>query len=105
MRRMNYDRFAKPANFGEWDNENAKFVLDKKIDEGIYLFKIKSVDDDEYNSIGFIEIKQDAHYHYSSGFMSYELGDLDYLVYNGVDALTVNNGSSEGTIIYLYKLD
>lgn len=112
MRRMNYDRFAKPFNFGEYDAENVKFLLDKDIEDGFYM---GYVNDEANGEISPFILKVDKKLEYYSSSVFYEANggniilleankfELNKIVPQDADGNPVN--FPDGTTIYLYKLD
>lgn len=113
MRRMDYDRFAKPTNFGEWDAENTQFVLDKELDEGFYSGVIKFPSGAGFFYIDTFTISISDRKSYSSAFISPDNANIEFVVYDSndkkhlklfdADAAPTEHG--DGLIIEIYKLD
>lgn len=50
------DRFAKPVNFGQWNPETEKYLLEKTLESGFYAIKFFNTPDDSYaTALIFIE--------------------------------------------------
>lgn len=118
MRRLKYNPFQKPVNFGEYDHNSNSFILDKDIKEGFYFIVIKSVSLSEFYSCSmFINSKLDD-YKSISAFMEFNLNEglfaLQYLPVEGkneintidsaYDHIDISGTGSEDFIIELYKI-
>lgn len=104
MRRMNYDRFANPTNFGEWDNENDKFVLDKPIEEGVYYLTIQD-EAVEGLSAGIITINNDWYCASTTLWDTGADGKFIVVYLDGNVSLSTDSSKPTQCIIKLYKLD
>lgn len=108
MRRMNYDRFAKPTNFGEWNSQQSKFVLDKPLEYGLYKCDL-ALDDGEVTHIIFeLLINQYKGVGEFSQSFIYIGGDLTIVLYDNFNQVITLDGTIspyESAILYLYKLD
>lgn len=108
---MNYDRFAKPYNFGEYDTNNFQFVLDKPIEEGIYLVTL--IDHlGEWFSNGILTIRKDTSIEGIVYVRSDEQNNLTPLTigFNGLYLKDIDGNEydvpsfANGTIVELYKI-
>lgn len=112
MRRMDYCRFANPVNFGEYDDQQNAFVLDKNIEDGIYLLVIKDGSNSTFYSSILVNLNGD-YYNGSSGIMAdLESGDAFYLAMAAdrkhLTSISIDGDTvtlALGDIIYLYKLN
>lgn len=113
MRRMNYDRFAKPVNFGEFDTENSRFVLDKPLEKGFYSIVITDSEEAE-TSTASLCINDRTDYASSTVFRIFSDNSTfcfievpkDTRQYARVLDIEGNYPTvHEGLIIELYKLD
>lgn len=113
MRRMNYDRFAKPVNFGEYDYSNGRFLLDKPLEEGFYSIVIIDSEEAETSTASlFITDKTDfassTVFKIFSDDSTYGYIEVskEHRQYAGVYDINGNHPEAhDGLIIKLYKLD
>lgn len=112
MRRMDYCRFANPVNFGEYDDQQNVFVLDKDIEDGIYLVVIKDEPNSSFYSSTLVNLNGDSYDGCSGMMKDLESGETFYLVMSAnrkhLITVSINGGYATlalGDIIYLYKLN